>query len=236
MKAAPSGIAYVLDDDPLFIRLMIAVLKKYGFACETFVSSPALLNRLNVRLPSLCILDLNVESINSSLELVKEIRKSHPPELPVLMTSTTADQAVIAHAIESGVNDYLLKPLEREVLVSKLMRHLKSPELESAALGFYEPPDFDLKVSLEMDARLLEVDELGVKILSQTLIAKGTVVSLSGDIFHTITGRSKPLLLTAASTWLENQENFYGAYLEYDETDAELSMNIRTWLVRQKKA
>jgi DNA-binding response OmpR family regulator len=227
-------IIYALDDDEIFGKLISSLLKKYGFHCEVFQSSDALLKRMKERYPTLCILDLNVEGNDSSIELLKTIRSTFSEPLPIIMASSNNEHAAIAHAIEAGADDYLLKPLEKTVLVAKLTRYLQSYQLDNANFSPASPTDMEVKAVVELDVKLLEVDELGLKVQTKHLIAKGTVLPLSGDIFAKIGGRAKPILLTVVSTWVAADGKF-GAYLEFDSTDDELLRGIRSWLIHQEQ-
>lgn len=237
MKTKQSrSLVYVLDDDQIFQKLLLTAFKRFSIKCETFGSSAALLNRLDENQPALCLVDLNVEAKESSLNLLQTIR-AHFKEVPVIVVSTTSDKHAVAHAIEMGANDFLLKPLDRNVLVSKLLGYLDSSELEAASKNFPAPLEMELKVSLGIDVDLQEVDELGIRVTSKAMIVKGSVLPVSGEIIQEITGRDKPLLVTVATTWVEPDQHLYSAYLEFDISDKELLHNARRWLaLRQKTA
>jgi CheY-like chemotaxis protein len=235
MKPQSDLLAFVLDDDPVFLQLISAVLKKYGFRCEAFSTSKALLQKLKLTQPSLCFLDLNVEHSASTLEVLKVIRSSIDPLMPVIVVSGDKDQGSIAHALEAGAQDYLIKPLEREILVSKLLRFAKSRELEDAAMGFATAPALDLSVDLVVSGRCVEIDEFGIKVQGPNLFGKGLVVSIASPFLQSVVGRSQPILLTAVSNWVEDHRGLYGAYLEFDSTDTELLVKVRTWLLQKEK-
>jgi DNA-binding response OmpR family regulator len=226
-------LVYAVDDDPLFNRLIFSVLKKYGFTCQTFSSSDALLQQCRQSKPALCIVDMNIERANSGIDLIKALRTQVSPTMPVFIVSSDTETSVITHALEVGANDYLLKPLDRDVLISKLMGYFKTHELELAAMNFLAHPKAEFKATLEVDAKLVEIDELGLKIESKNLISKGTVISLHCKGLKEIIGRDKPLLVTAAATWVVAERENYGVYLEFDPTDKELTSHVRNWILQK---
>ncbi|HUP56934.1 MAG TPA: response regulator [Bdellovibrionota bacterium] len=231
--SAPRKVAYILDDDATFGLLLSGALKRFGLRCERFSSSDELKNRMASRLPELCVLDLSVEAANSSLTLVRELRKAFPASLPILVTTGSPRPATIAEAIEAGANDFLLKPLEREVLIAKLMRHVRSDELEKAAESFDVAPALDLRVSASIDARVMEVDEFGIRVSGTSLLPKGGVFPLDGSFMAALTGREQPVLMTVSSTEARIADGSYESYLEFSPGDRELLDCVRSWLAKR---
>lgn len=71
-------------------------------------------------LVDLLVTDLNMPGLDG-LGLVKMVR-SDPVlnELPILVVSSQTDQGGIAEALAAGASEYLMKPVNRELLESKL--------------------------------------------------------------------------------------------------------------------
>lgn len=223
-------LAYVLDDDDGFCKLLSGALKRFGIFSESFSASAPLFSRSVASPPALCVLDLSVESLKSSLGLIKALRSVHSPNLPILIASGRMDPATMAEALESGANDYLTKPLEREVLISKLLRHVTSLELMSAAMTFESAPELILRVHSEIDATLLGFDELGIQISSRSLVRKGASITVAGSALSEVTGRTSPLVVRAASSELNIVRGHYETYLEFDSSDHDLLEKVRAWL------
>jgi CheY-like chemotaxis protein len=139
----------------------------------------------------------------------------------------------IAHALELGADDYLVKPLDRDVLISKLMNYFSSDQLDSAAMNLPAASQISFRASLEIDFSVLELDELGLRVKGSSLIPKGTVLSFTGAILREFSQDAKPILLTATSNWVEPDKNSYGAYLEFDRSNAKLARNIRNWILQR---
>lgn len=71
----------------------------------------------------LVITDWNMPEMNG-LELTKEIR-SGGSKVPVMMVTTESEKESVLQAIQAGVNDYLVKPFDNEMLKLKLNRLVK---------------------------------------------------------------------------------------------------------------
>ncbi len=68
----------------------------------------------------LVITDWNMPVMNG-LELVRTIRATGS-RVPIMMVTTKSERGNVLEAIQAGINDYVIKPFERENLREKLDR------------------------------------------------------------------------------------------------------------------
>lgn len=73
----------------------------------------------------LVLTDWNMPNMNG-LELVQAIRAAGH-KLPIMMVTTETEKEQVVRAIQAGVNDYLVKPFDNEMLTLKLQRVLPNP-------------------------------------------------------------------------------------------------------------
>ena len=74
----------------------------------------------------LVLTDWNMPNMNG-LELVQAIRGAGHT-LPIMMITTETEKAQVLKAIQAGVNDYLVKPFDQDMLQLKLERVLPKPQ------------------------------------------------------------------------------------------------------------
>lgn len=74
----------------------------------------------------LVLTDWNMPVMNG-LELVTAIRGSGN-KIPIMMITTETEKEQVLKAIQAGVNDYLVKPFDQEMLTLKLERVLPKPQ------------------------------------------------------------------------------------------------------------
>ncbi|TWU40146.1 hypothetical protein Q31b_34910 [Novipirellula aureliae] len=74
----------------------------------------------------LVITDWNMPNMNG-LELVHAIRAAGH-KLPIIMITTETEKTQVIKAIQAGVNDYLTKPFDQDMLQLKLTRVLPNPQ------------------------------------------------------------------------------------------------------------
>lgn len=69
----------------------------------------------------LVITDWNMPRKNG-IDLIKEVR-IQDPDVIIIMVTTESEKRAVLEAINAGVNDYLAKPFEADVLRQKLVKH-----------------------------------------------------------------------------------------------------------------
>lgn len=147
-----SARVLVVDDDPVTVTLLEAMLQAHDYVVDYAFSGKEALDILAREKFNLVLLDLVMDDI-SGLDVLKEVRKKFDLlELPVLMVSANHEPAPMVAALELGANDYLTKPVADALLLAKVKRHLQlkrvsefHPEittrsllLPGARLGHYE--------------------------------------------------------------------------------------------------
>ena len=69
----------------------------------------------------LLLLDISMPGMLGT-ELVEKIRKSSSryKDLPIIMISAETERTIVLKALVNGANDYIVKPLDKEVLIKKM--------------------------------------------------------------------------------------------------------------------
>ena len=73
----------------------------------------------------LILTDWNMPRMNG-LEFVQSIRAAGHT-VPIIMITTETEKEQVVKAIQAGVNDYLVKPFDQEMLTLKLQRVVPNP-------------------------------------------------------------------------------------------------------------
>jgi DNA-binding response OmpR family regulator len=225
----------VIDDDPVFQKIMWAAISKFGFLPHTTADPDEFLELAKKHRPSLYIIDLNLGQGRSGLELIEAIRKIHGPKVPIFVLSGSDGRAQVCHALELGATDFIVKPFDRDFIASKLSRFVKSKELGEYLAEWTEVPhdDKEPNARLVLNCEVAEIDELGIRIRSKHLIPKGLELSLSGEWIRKLSG-SPEVTATVVSTSLDPENLAYEAYAEFENTDSELLQKVRHWLSMRK--
>ncbi len=119
----------VVDDDTALSEMIGIVLRSEGFEpsfCED--GSAALEAFHNVR-PDLVLLDLMLPGMNG-IEVCSRIREESG--VPIIMLTARSDTSDVVKGLESGADDYVVKPFNPKELVARIRTRLR-PTPETAA-------------------------------------------------------------------------------------------------------
>ena len=125
----------VLEDDASQAKLLQYWIASQGFACRVFNRGNDILKAVLRDTFDLVILDWRVPDLSGE-EVLNAIRDHVRDPLPVLFTTGRDREEDIVHALKSGADDYLVKPLRRlEFLarVDALLRRSRSLAREAEA-------------------------------------------------------------------------------------------------------
>ncbi len=111
----------LLVDDVQLDRMQLAIrLKQLGHDVESVSSGKEALDLYEPFEPELVVLDITMPEM-SGYEVAKQIRAKYQDWVPIIFLSGHDEPEMIAQAIEAGGDDYLIKPVEKLVLMSKLL-------------------------------------------------------------------------------------------------------------------
>lgn len=120
----------VADDDPNITSLLRRGLSYEGYDVLTASSGEAALQAARDQPPALAILDVMMPGIDG-LEVCRRLR-SASPELPIIMLTardSTNDQVL---GLETGADDYVVKPFTFDVLLARIRARLRRTEKGNA--------------------------------------------------------------------------------------------------------
>lgn len=119
----------VIDDDPAVTSLLKRGLSYEGYAVDTAASGADGLALARERYPALVILDVMMPGLDG-LEVLRRLRAADP-KLPVLLLTARDADADQVRGLESGADDYVVKPFRFEVLAARVRTLLRRGHAES---------------------------------------------------------------------------------------------------------
>jgi two-component system, chemotaxis family, chemotaxis protein CheY len=114
-------IALVVDDSRATRTMLRSMLSNLGFDVIEAGHGVEALERLDSSSAvGFALVDWNMPQMDG-LELVRSIRAERRfAELPVMMVTAETDMTQMARALMAGADEYAIKPLDQESLVTKL--------------------------------------------------------------------------------------------------------------------
>ncbi len=118
--APESHSILVVDDTAANRRLYGTLLKKSGFHVRTAEGGREALSLIDESIPSLVVLDYMMPEMDG-IEVLKRLRADDTTaRLPVVMLTASAEPDHIDMALGAGANDYITKPVNGKLLVTRL--------------------------------------------------------------------------------------------------------------------
>lgn len=108
----------LIDDETQFLATMAKRLRKRGFLVREAGNGLDGLRALEVEPADVVVLDVGMPGMDG-IQVLREI-KLHFPQVQVLMLTGHADMEVAISGMAMGAFDYLMKPVELDVLVGKI--------------------------------------------------------------------------------------------------------------------
>ena len=106
-----------VDDDPIIHKVMGKYLKDWNVT--SVFSGEEALDRLEKENFVIVITDLRMPGI-SGIELLQEIKAKYGNRVQVIVVTVSDNLDDLLAALEGGASDFLLKPLNKEVLIEVL--------------------------------------------------------------------------------------------------------------------
>ncbi len=176
----------IADDEFMSLHLLRTTLERAGYevtAVDNGIHAAEILCRPDG--PRLALLDWMMPKLDGP-GVCREVRKlrNEPYVHIVLLTSKNSKQDVVA-GLESGADDYLVKPFNPDELKARLRTGLRILKLEDSLVEARENMRYqathDSLTSLFNRGIIME---LLTRELSRTIREKGSTVLLLGDIDH----------------------------------------------------
>ncbi|MEO6206276.1 MAG: MtrAB system response regulator MtrA, partial [Mycobacteriales bacterium] len=135
----------VVDDDLALAEMLGIVLRGEGFEPSFVSDGDAALAAFHRERPDMVLLDLMLPGING-IEVCRRIRAESG--VPIVMLTAKGDTGDIVLGLESGADDYIVKPFKAKELVARVRARLRTrddDEPETLTIG---PPDDEITIDV----------------------------------------------------------------------------------------
>ena len=153
--AEPNGRGKVLvvDDDPALAEMLAIVLRNEGFDSRLCATGDRALAEFRDYRPDIVLLDLMLPG-KDGIDVCKEIRAESG--VPIVMLTAKSDTIDVVVGLESGADDYVVKPFKPKELVARIrarMRRFDDPAPEQLRIG---------DLSIDVAGHRVSRDELSI--------------------------------------------------------------------------
>ncbi|MCH2208054.1 MAG: response regulator [Lentisphaerales bacterium] len=116
----------IVDDQPLSIKLMEALLNQKGFVTTSANNGMDALKYLEENTPDLVMLDVMMPGMSGFEVSMKMRENSNTADIPIIFVTARDDADTISKCFEAGGNDYAAKPLRIYELLARVKLALTS--------------------------------------------------------------------------------------------------------------
>jgi two-component system response regulator MtrA len=135
MENGNRGKVLVVDDDPALAEMLTIVLRNEGFDSRVCATGDRALSDFHDYRPDLVLLDLMLPG-KGGIDVCKEIRAESG--VPIVMLTAKSDTVDVVVGLESGADDYVVKPFKPKELVARIrarVRRFEDPGPETLSIG-----------------------------------------------------------------------------------------------------
>jgi two-component system, OmpR family, response regulator MprA len=119
------GDLLIVDDDPKITSLLRRALIAEGYEVRTASNGSEGLARVRERQPDLVVLDVLMPGIDG-LEVCQRLREES--DIPILILTAKDETQDRVEGLDSGADDYLVKPFELDELLARVRALLRRRE------------------------------------------------------------------------------------------------------------
>jgi len=112
----------VVDDDTALAEMIGIVLRTEGFDVVFCADGAAAVDTWRAERPDLILLDLMLPGMDG-IEICAQIRAESG--VPIIMLTARTDTADVVRGLESGADDYIVKPFNPKELVARIRTRLR---------------------------------------------------------------------------------------------------------------
>jgi two-component system response regulator MtrA len=118
----------VVDDDPALSEMIGIVLSSEGFEPVFCADGSSAMAAFTEHRPDLVLLDLMLPG-KDGIEVCAEIREESG--VPIIMLTAKSDTTDVVRGLESGADDYMVKPFNPKELVARIRTRLRPASNQS---------------------------------------------------------------------------------------------------------
>jgi two-component system response regulator MtrA len=135
----------VVDDDPALAEMLGIVLRGEGFAPSFVADGEAALAVFRETRPDLVLLDLMLPGM-SGLDVCRAVRAESG--VPIVMLTAKTDTVDVVLGLESGADDYVVKPFKPKELVARVRARLRRGEESPPETLTIGPPSSQVEIDV----------------------------------------------------------------------------------------
>lgn len=220
----------IVDDSDSALKLISSVLTTKGHMVAQSYEPRDAIEKLKGEFFDLLITDVMMPGGVSGLDLTRTLRVDPSfTNLPIIVVTGRREKKDIEKGIESGADDYIVKPIDPEILISKVDSLLtKKPRTTE----HFTPGAVKSPASWETTTEIVQITEVGLDVTSSLPVPVGYRIKLKSPFFAEL--GIEPPFLRVISCELRPSQNHYHITLHFVGLTEKEMTPIRLWIRSSK--
>ena len=201
-KQLVSLTTFVVDHDNEQVERIYQRLTQLGLSCERISQAPDLFTKLPLVQGGCVLMDVRLP-FYSGVEL-QRLLQQHDPHLPIIFMGHEQDIQVAINVLKAGAFDFLLKPLDEQLLLDVINRALRKRLEQLKKQQFLQKVQKQLKDLSNRESEVLQHVLAGLpnkKIALQLKISSKTVEQHRANIMRKMQANSLAELVTTVVSY-----------------------------------
>ncbi len=145
----------IADDEPVNVRILDSFLRMEGYRVRSAANGVEALEQVALYQPELLLLDVMMPGLNG-YQVCEKLRETYDhASLPIIMLTALNQPNDRLKGFESGANDYLSKPFNKQELSARINAHLSASKAEQRRVE-NQQLKLEIKQRAMVEASLLE--------------------------------------------------------------------------------
>lgn len=115
----------VVDDDRYVSAFMNIILSQGGYEVVAAQDGFECIDKAEKEKPDLILLDFMMPNMDGLTALASLKKSKETADIPVIMVTASDDRKNVIRAQESGASDYVIKPMDKALLLERIASILK---------------------------------------------------------------------------------------------------------------
>ena len=145
MSRSGATRALVIEDDPIYSRLVSMTLESSGYAVVVAKSGRAGLDTMHEARPEVIILDVGLPDMDG-YEVCRQVRVDS--DVPIIMLTSRSEERHKVQGLMEGADDYVTKPFGAAELLARLTSVLRRSRLRQETSGSARMVAGDLTIDM----------------------------------------------------------------------------------------
>lgn len=134
----------IVEDESVQAELLQAWLQAENHTCHVFPDGKSLLQAIKRDSFDLLIADWELPDI-SGIDVIKRIREQLEWRIPVLIATSRDSEEDIVRGLETGADDYMIKPIRHQELLARITALLRRTNNSEETPDVIEAPPYRLQ-------------------------------------------------------------------------------------------